>query len=383
MKKVNTNNKSSVKKKLIPAAGSLMISAAMLGTSTYAWFTMSREVEVTGIKMQATVPEDLQISVGDITAGKYLNDPTSFIQKYTVGTGTTAPTQDNMWSNTVDISQYYRFGRLIPASSTSGSSIFFTPDATKQGQDVKNEARYFAAANGLNAVTSGTSMMATVHAIEDASDEWAAPSGSNYSGAVTWANTQDDGYYADIPVWIRSSSDEAINLTVKGYVKADSSKGKSDASGAQIELYKATRVAILPAAGDTTNATNGTKGLVNLMDGSGTTTGGWKSTTSIIDYYGTSAVHRVDNGAVKAAGEADGSDNPSALNSGTNWTDIYGAAVVYNGTDSVATIAGSGDGTYGTPTMLWIRVWLEGEDPECWNQNAGQDWNISLKFEKI
>jgi hypothetical protein len=337
---------------------------------------MSREVEVTGIKMTATVPEDLQISVGDITHTKYLNDRDSYL----VGEkkGLTAPSEDNMWSNTVNLSQYYRFGRLIPASSTSGTSIFFTPDATKQGQDVKNEARYFAAANGLNAVTSGTSMMATLHAIEDASDNWAAPSGSGYSGAVTWGNTQDDGYYVDIPVWIRSSSDANIGLTVKGYVKADSSRGLSDASGAQIELYKATRVAILPSV----NTDNGTQGLVNLMDGSGTTTGGWNSTTSIIDYYGTRAVHQVENGAVKAAGEADGSDNPSALNSGTNWTDIYDAAVVYNGTDSVATIAGSGDGTYGTPTMLWIRVWLEGEDPECWNQNAGQDWNISLKFEK-
>ena len=53
------NNKSSAKKKLLPAAAMLTTSAVMLSTSTYAWFTMSREVEVTGISMTATTPEDI------------------------------------------------------------------------------------------------------------------------------------------------------------------------------------------------------------------------------------------------------------------------------------------------------------------------------------
>ncbi len=85
---------------------------------------MSREVEVTGIKMTATVPEDLQISAGIIT--NRLNDTDSFL----TGDGAAAaPTDPNMWSNTLDISQYYTIGRLIPASSSSGTNIFFTPDA--------------------------------------------------------------------------------------------------------------------------------------------------------------------------------------------------------------------------------------------------------------
>ncbi|MBQ4464630.1 MAG: hypothetical protein II916_01510, partial [Oscillospiraceae bacterium] len=65
--KANTKNRKggSPAKKLIPAAGSLMISAVMLASSTYAWFTMSREVEVTGIKMTASVPANLQVSIGN------------------------------------------------------------------------------------------------------------------------------------------------------------------------------------------------------------------------------------------------------------------------------------------------------------------------------
>ena len=37
----------SARKKLIPAIAMLTVSAMTLASSTYAWFTMSREVEVT------------------------------------------------------------------------------------------------------------------------------------------------------------------------------------------------------------------------------------------------------------------------------------------------------------------------------------------------
>jgi hypothetical protein len=49
-------------KKLIPAAGMLMVSAMMLATSTYAWFSMSKDVSVTGMKIQATAEDGLVIS---------------------------------------------------------------------------------------------------------------------------------------------------------------------------------------------------------------------------------------------------------------------------------------------------------------------------------
>ena len=40
----NENNKNSAAKKIIPAVGMLALSATMLSTSTYAWFTMNKEV---------------------------------------------------------------------------------------------------------------------------------------------------------------------------------------------------------------------------------------------------------------------------------------------------------------------------------------------------
>ena len=56
MKKKKTN------KKIASALAMLMLSAAMLGTSTYAWFTMNREVTVTGMKLKAQATDGIVIS---------------------------------------------------------------------------------------------------------------------------------------------------------------------------------------------------------------------------------------------------------------------------------------------------------------------------------
>jgi hypothetical protein len=75
----------------------------------------------------------------------------------------------------------------------------------------------------------------------------------------------------------------------------------------------------------------------------------------------------------------------STLTSETTWTKF----TAYDPTKAICTLVGptvSGgvkSGEYGTPTQLYIRVWLEGEDEDCWNETAGQDWSINLKFEKL
>jgi hypothetical protein len=352
------NEKKKTNKKLLSAFGMFMLSGAMLGTATYAWFTMSREVEVTGIKMTATVPEDLQISAGDITAEKFLNATDSFLVVDSDGKAQ-VPTAEIQWSNTVDMSQYYRIGRLIPASSDTGASIFYTPDATGVGKTVSASGTVYQAASGTNALSSGSSYMTTLHALANSSDAWASPSGATYSGAVTFANTNDDGYYVDVPVWIRTSSDEDVNISVDAYATYQNPDNKL--SGAQVELYKAIRVAILDTSG------NSTSDIIEVKDGS-------YNSGTIVNYYGTAyASGSTANGALSKTG---------AIGNAYKTYTSYDAA---GRTDkTVATITGSTTSAeYGTPVKIWIRVWLEGEDPECWNQNAGQDFNISLKFSKI
>ena len=87
MKKSKTN------KKLASAAAMLLLSAAMLGTSTYAWFTMSKEVQVTGMEVKTTVGSNLLISTDNMDANytsqtlsqtrKALLEPTSTINGVT------------------------------------------------------------------------------------------------------------------------------------------------------------------------------------------------------------------------------------------------------------------------------------------------------------
>lgn len=54
-------------KKLIPALCMLLIAAVMLGTSTYAWFSMNRTVTATGMQVRATTASDLYIYNGSTT----------------------------------------------------------------------------------------------------------------------------------------------------------------------------------------------------------------------------------------------------------------------------------------------------------------------------
>lgn len=108
--KTNTKKKGNPAKKLIPAAGSLMVSAVMLATSTYAWFTMNKTVSVTGMQVNTTVGSNLLIS-HDTTAGNTANAENTF-----------------KTSDTTEVS-----GMLEPVSTINGTSFFYTDTNNVQG----------------------------------------------------------------------------------------------------------------------------------------------------------------------------------------------------------------------------------------------------------
>ena len=88
------------------------------------------------------------------------------------------------------------------------------------------------------------------------------------------------------------------------------------------------------------------------------------------------------------------SDNYNTRTSGTGVNAVsglgdssagaWGVIAENDGDDAIITLPKSnGNGNeFGVAKKLIIRVWLEGEDKNCWNENAGQDWDISLKFMK-
>ncbi len=82
--KTNNMKKGNTAKKLIPAAMMLAVSASMLATSTYAWFTMNTEVTITGISMTTTVDSNLLIDDvaachgGSWTSGSFATNDSTF-----------------------------------------------------------------------------------------------------------------------------------------------------------------------------------------------------------------------------------------------------------------------------------------------------------------
>ena len=327
--KTNEKKNTSAKKKLIPAVAMLTTSAVMLSTATYAWFTMSREVEVTGIKLTATTPQTIEVSLGKATAGATITSKTE----------ATEPGDDEkLWSNKAATSSVYAsFGKLIPASSTDGTNLYYTRKAKENGKSVD--------ITGANAFTQAT---------ENNNAGWTfqtAGASSETESNLT-ADTKGEGYYLDIPVWFRTTNVEDVKLGVDVTVE-DPNKDNDDTKG---DLYKATRVAIL---NEDRSAANG-----------GVFLGAETDVAS--GYY--------KGKAVKAATGSSENDYYGTVTTATEVIESNGK--VTNTATEVATVKGVGTGKtgYGTPTKYYIRVWLEGEDVNCWNANAGQSFTVDLKF---
>ena len=353
--------------------------------------------------MTATVPEDIQISLGHLTnfagasAGDALvSNASTFTglsgnQGVLKGSSTTAddgavkaPLNGNDavsaldWASSADISEYYRLGKIIPASSTTGWNIYFTPDAAGVGKTLKTGANYYAAVEGMTAKMEAgetgravdtdnpdKSLKTTLHAITDklgTPDDWGLAGDTDYKTGTEWNNTKDDGYYVDIPIWFRSSAQSELQLAVDAYVTTTQAKDDDD-------LYLAARAVILY------NAT---------AESDGDNKGGFASAPATADTDTTNLLRiRQDNFSgnsivnymytTNSAGDA---VNAVAAHKAT-YTDV----TEYAGAKFLKVAPGANN-TYGPMTKAIVRVWLEGEDPNCWNSNAGQDFSISLKFTK-
>lgn len=319
--KTNEKKNTSAKKKLIPAVAMLTTSAVMLSTATYAWFTMSREVEVTGIKLTATTPQTIEISLGQATTSNTL----------THGVEATAPNSDDMWTHTAATGSVYQdFGKLISVSSVDGFNMFYTEKATENGKKVSDVPNPFTKA--------------------ETAVGWEFKEGgkSAETGAVVNAAENDgSGYYLDIPVWFRTTSTDAVTLGLEVEIKNSSDDDTKSV------LYKAARVAILPETKSAQKVFSET-GAKYYKDGKAVATAG--------------ATLAASYGDVSAATEA---------------TVTGGKVTNPDATTQVATVTASTGTGYGGAVKYYIRVWLEGEDEACWNANAGQDFVINLKFHDL
>lgn len=346
----NSNNKNvSARRKLIPAVAMLATSAAMLSTSTYAWFTMSKEVEVTGLSMSATAGDSLEISLGKLdgnSGGGPSIDPPTY--------------NDSSWKSAIAINDYYAsVGKLKPASSKDGLKIY----------SVDNQAAY---AGGTKVYAN-----ATVSEQNQGGSATLELDSTNNTPFTVSTNSDDEGYYIDVPMWIRTIKTQ--NTPVYCTVNI-SDKSGSSAVG---DLKKAVRVAIVPIGNATSNA-DGTSDNIGSLDlpGSANYTGDSTDSATLTDLT-TPVLFGLDQSTynLKVLGSS-GQYSASTVAAPTISTDATSSNAYTSGTSKntqVFSIPAATSGQYSGVSFV-ARIWLEGESTFCNDANAAQDWNIDFHF---
>jgi len=353
-------------RKLLPAFAMLTVSAISLSSATYAWFTMNKEVEVTGLSMQATTSSGLEISLGarGTQAGKK-----------TISVAT--PTKDDLsWKRSIAISEYYAtVGKILPASSDDALDIFTVPAASVYA--------------GGHAVTANATISTAQQ--KDSSTLTLQQYGSETNALATVSTEGTEGYYIDIPMWIRSSNQDTNNNTP--VYATITITDPDDTNGS--ELIKAVRVALIPIA--TADDENDSCGVT------------YASCLYATDSTTAATVTPLTNSSASIFGlKANGSSAAMDHNTAINWPTYHDGTVInaegayvasgtgaklgsttLNGARGVGETGITATSVFAIPSAtaddygrvgFVARIWLEGESIYCEDATANQDWNIDFYF---
>lgn len=348
----NSNNKNvSARRKLIPAVAMLATSAAMLSTSTYAWFTMSKEVEVTGIQMTATVPETIEFSLGKGQKSGQLESGTA------AGGIVVAPENSDTsedWSKYIAFYNYYAVPKMTPASSTTGASIWTTNDANGVGKTIDENGKSIAGTKGKLSLVN----------------------------AKTVASNSETGRadYIDFPLWIRTTQTENVSLSIKATVTDGENNSAVETASSGSMLYKAARVSVLTS--------NDSSTLPALSSGVIIPFAGDTAQTGNKYYVDGKALSSENTLGVQGSSPAYGDVSVVIQNTNDDTNPPNGTSIITvpgKGETVTTNYAGgsvNSSKNYGEAVCVIVRVWLEGEDEDCWNATAGQDFQIALEFTK-
>lgn len=292
------------KKNILISSCGLGLAVLCLGYASFAWFTLGRTVYADGISLDVTAPNNIQISLKNST------DDADWSEHVTVDIKDVAEqavqgydkTQDNMF--------------LLPSSTYAGfnDTVFYTTRAKTDGSTYEN----------------------TVF---------------NKGGMVKQTKDGFEGYYFDVPLYLRSATDDQNGVDLF----LDQNKGDSP-NGTYIlptiadnNLYKTARVAFLNEDG-TKNAMNSTEPLVLASPDRGVTTGVITSDTVV--------------GGTPIA--------PVYLSFTNNISDM--AITHLNPAEY------SGNNVNYSVTAITVRIWVEGQDKYCVVGVGGKSFTVGLKF---
>ena len=305
-KKKNT----SPMKKLLPAVGMLAISATMLGTSTYAWFTMNKTVEVTGMEVKTKVGDNLLICTTNLDA-----DYSSLTLSQT------------------------RKALLEPVSSINGAtgSFFYTTDAKANGDAVSDVYTPYIEDLG-SGVTTNPDDKAGKYGYMDAFQ-------TAYGNTVNTTNDFGIAYgYVDYVFYIKATSSAVNQKVVMSQCDFDYNGNELETSGTVGKKDgpdRAWRVAVFAEDITSGHAGNGIYQTEGRSTTSIATAGNQKGLIALAD-----AVNQTADQAVNASNSAAGTVVNNASANGV----VLDTITTANATKYYKVV---------------VRLWLEGEDNTC------------------
>lgn len=258
----NTNKKSKNTRKLLGAVGMLSVSAAMLVSSTFAWFTMNKEVKATTMQVKAHAEEGLLIN--EVAA---FDDTNWDEQAQAKATGETYALRP---ASTADLSTWWHANSRKSADEAGVDALTDTVDVDTNGNKytnisssggvVSDNVVVDAVGGSGSAKATGGSQAETHIYYKDAS-----------YGQNTNAYDDGEGYYVNYKYYIKSSKSESALTVTKDNLLVGVTATKLD-EGTSDTLDKALRVGVkienefkiyTPLAGDTSyKVTGDAKGTV-------------------------------------------------------------------------------------------------------------------------
>lgn len=315
--------KMKLNKKIAGASAMLLLSTTMLGTSTFAWFTMNKKVDVTGMEVRTKVGANLLICA--------TNAETDY---------TTALSQT-------------RAALLEPVSTVDAKAFDYTVNANARGQALANPtwAEYNENTDVPNTVAGKTAYDAAFNTTYGCGSGFTE---ANISMETSGATPRDGaGYgYIDYTFYLKAvndGTDRYVNMTKCNLLKDGVAIDNTNKT-AGVDANRAWRVAVFvaPTSAGTTSATpeTGTATSILTLPGAGNFT-------------------------------KDGTTN-QARNGSTHAL----ANVTYN---TAANIADVGE-TAGTTAYykVVVRLWLEGEDDTCNSATyaaLNKEYTLDLEFQ--
>lgn len=201
----DVNKKSNNKSKVVSALAMLLVSAVALSSASYAWFTMSKEVSVKGIELQATAPDNVLIATN--------SDEFSTITPYASHKDlvVTGDKKDVLKGGVTPETAIAASDLLLPCSSADGIKLYNTLDIKDSGEDKGAASKYVESTN-------------------------------------TAASTEL--YYVDIPLYILTTGSENVDVAI------DTEKSSIETVD-DGKIYNAVRFAVLAVSDDAMTTSKG------------------------------------------------------------------------------------------------------------------------------